>query len=141
MTAGPDQPSPTKHLERVMDGVAREYYRRLAEEGEVATTRCPSCELTSFPPRQRCRECGAETEWVALPREGILEAFTTQETALRFAAPVVLVLARLGDAVVPGVADRPYEQLRIGDRVEVEPRLEPSLGLVLVHYRCRGREA
>lgn len=138
MSAAPEQPTPTKHLERVMDSCPREFYRRLSD-GEAATTHCPSCAVTSFPPRERCRDCGQTTGWVSLPRTGRLEAFTTQETALRFAAPAVLALARLGEAVVPGIVDGRYEELRVGDEVEVDPRPEPALGLTLVHYRRTGR--
>ena len=118
----------------VMDDAAREFYRRL-EAGELATTRCPSCQpAASFPPRLRCTACGGTTEWVELPRHGRLEAFTTQEVAVRFRAPAVLALARLGDAVLPGIAERAYEELRIGDEVHVELRQEPEVGLTLVHY-------
>lgn len=132
-------PAATKHLERVMDETARELYRRLHEDGCLATTRCADCERTTFPPRPRCPGCGATTIWIELPRTGTLEAFTTQETALRFAAPAVLALARIGDAVVPGIADGAYEELRIGDEVTVELREQAELGMTLIHYRPTGR--
>jgi uncharacterized OB-fold protein len=122
-----------------MHPTAREYYRRLAQDAP-ATTRCPSCAgPAAFPPRARCGECAGPTEWVALPRRGRLEAFTTQETALRFGAPVALALARLGEAVVPGVIDAGCGELHVGDEVEVDLRPEPALGLTLVHYRSVGR--
>ena len=138
MTGGLPETAPTKHLERVMGPAAREYYRRLAEEDELATTRCPRCERVSFPPLERCARCGAATEWVALPRHGRLEAFTTQETSLRFAAPAVLALARMGEATVPGIVDEAYDELRIGDEVEARAVAEPALGLSLVRYRRVG---
>ena len=134
MSPDAPQPAATKHLDRVMHATAREYYRRLAN-GEPATTRCSRCAgPPRFPPLPRCGECGEPTEWVSLPRRGTIEAFTTQETALRFGAPAWLALVRLGEAVVPGVIDTDAE-LRVGDEVTVELRPEPALGLTLVHYR------
>ena len=138
--AGPPPPHPAKYLERAMHPAAREYYRRLAA-GRPATTRCPACERTAFPPRVRCERCGGATEWVELPPTGTLEAFTTQETALRVAAPAVLALARLGEVVVPGIADGGYDELRIGQAVEVETFLEPALELTLLRFRTSSGEA
>ena len=126
-----------KHLAREMDSTAREFHRLLAEEGRLATTRCEGCERTSFPPRERCPDCGAAQEWVDLPLQGRLHAFTTQETALRFRAPAVLALCELGDAVVPGIVEAPYEELRIGQEVEVELRQEPETELTVLFFRSR----
>jgi uncharacterized OB-fold protein len=120
-----------KHLDRVLDGAAREFYARL-ERGELATTRC--CEQTAFPPRMTCPRCGGEPQWVEIPRRGRLEAFTTQESAVRFAAPAVLALARIDGAVLPGIADSEYDDLRIGDEVRVELRAHADLGLTLLWF-------
>jgi uncharacterized OB-fold protein len=130
----PPLPSPTKHLLREMDGAAREFYRRLAEDDQLATTRCERCAHMSFPPRLRCPECGGEQIWVELPRRGRLYAFTTQETALRFRAPAVLALAELGHVVLPGVAEGPYEELDIGQLVRIELRPEPETGRILLAF-------
>ena len=125
-------PSPGKYVERALDDAAREYYRRLAESGTPATTRCPACEQTSFPPRLRCPACGGEVEWVELPKRGTLYAFTTQETAVRHAAPALLALVQLGDVVVPAISGAAYEDSQIGDEVDVEPMPEPDIGLTLL---------
>ena len=127
-------PQSGRHLERAMDDAAREFYRRLAD-GSPATTRCASCDVSYFPSRLRCPACGAATEWVELPRRGVLEAFTTQEAAIRFRAPEVLALARVGDVVVPGIAMASVEELAIGAEVDVEPFREPDTGLTLVGLR------
>ncbi len=129
-----EAPRRGKHLDRTMDEAAREFYRRL-EGGSLATTRCPRCELTSFPPRLRCPECGGPAEWVELPRRGVLEAFTTQELAVRFRAPAVLALARIGEVVLPGIAAAAYEDLAIGAEVDLEPFAEPETGLTLIGFR------
>jgi uncharacterized OB-fold protein len=125
-------PSPAKYVDRALDEVAREFYGRLADGRGPATTRCPACEETRFPPRARCPACAGEVEWVELPRRGTLHAFTTQETAVRFAAPAVLALVELGDVVVPAIVETAYEELAIGDEVEVEGMAVPELGLTLL---------
>ncbi len=134
MTENLPPPSPSKYLRAEMTPVAREFYRRLAEDGQVATTRCGRCERASFPPRARCPECGAEQTWVELPARGRLYAFTTQETALRFAAPTVLALVQLGPATVPGIVRAPYEELRIGQQLAARTFIEPEIGLTLVEF-------
>ena len=127
----PSPPS-AKYVERAMDETAREFYGRLEQGGPPATTRCPACEETRFPPLARCPRCGGEVEWVELPVRGSLYAFTTQEAAIRFAAPAVLALVQLGDVVVPAISGAGYDELEIGDEVEVEPMPEPELGLTLL---------
>jgi uncharacterized OB-fold protein len=133
MSAGLEPPSPSKYLLREMSPAADEFYRRLAG-GRLSTTCCESCGGTSFPPRERCPSCGVAEAWVELPMEGRLHAFTTQETALRFAAPAVLALAELGDAVVPGIMSVPYAELRVGQQVTARPFPEPESGLTLLEF-------
>jgi uncharacterized OB-fold protein len=130
----PGPPHPAKYLHREMDEAAREFYRRLEQDGRPATTRCEPCGRTTFPPRMRCPRCGGDQTWVELPRRGRLHAFTTQEGALRFRAPAVLALAELGDVVVPGIVNAPYEALRIGQAVAVHPHPEPETGLTLLRF-------
>lgn len=137
MAEGPPPPSPVKHLLRELTPVAAEFYRRLAEHGRPSTTTCARCQRTGFPPRLRCPTCGGAQEWVELPLEGRLHAFTTQETALRFTAPAVLALVELGPVVVPGVLHQPYEQLAIGQPVTLRPFTEPQTGFVLLEFRPR----
>ena len=129
-----------KYLLREFDDVAREFYRRLAEDRQLATTRCVSCADTTFPPHARCPRCGAPTRWVELPHRGRLYAFTTQETAVRFAAPAVLALVELGEVVVPAIARAPYPELAIGQEVSVELLDEPDTGLTLLEL-VSGRSA
>lgn len=128
-----EPPAPSKYLLREMSPAADEFYRRLAG-GQLCTTCCESCGGTNFPPRERCPSCGAAETWVELPMEGRLHAFTTQETALRFAAPAVLALAELGDAVVPGIMNAPYAELRVGQAITARPFSEPVSGLTLLEF-------
>jgi uncharacterized OB-fold protein len=128
-----DAPPAAKYLDRDLDPLGREFYRRL-ESGELATTRCVRCERTTFPPLVRCAVCGGATEWVAIPRSGRLYAFTTQETGLRFTAPVVLALVELGEVTLPAVTHTPYGELVIGQEVTVEPFAQPDVGITLLSF-------
>jgi uncharacterized OB-fold protein len=134
MSEGAPDPTPAKHLLREMDAAAREFYRRLSQDGRLATTRCERCARTSFPPRTVCSTCGGPLAWIELPHRGRLYAFTSQETALRFRAPAVLALAELGDVVVPGIAAAAHSELRIGQEVWVQPLPEPETGLTLLSF-------
>jgi uncharacterized OB-fold protein len=131
--SGLGPPAPDKYLRREMDAATAEFYRRLSQ-GELSTTRCDGCRRATFPPHDRCPVCGQAQSWFELPRRGRLHAFTTQETALRFRAPSVLALVELGEVVVPGIAEAPYPELRIGQEVRVELRPEPDTGLTLLAF-------
>jgi uncharacterized protein len=133
----PAQPHPAKYLRREMDHVAREFYRRLSDDGRLCTTRCKSCDRVEFPPRSRCATCGEDELWIELPRHGRLFAFTIQEVAIRFRAPDVLALAEIGEVLVPGIVKAPYEDLRIGQEVDVALLPEPETGLTLVAFEPR----
>jgi|tagenome__1003787_1003787.scaffolds.fasta_scaffold20759424_2 uncharacterized OB-fold protein len=129
-----------KQLDRDRDATAREFYARL-EAGTAATTRCPACGTTRFPPRARCATCDAPTEWIELPSRGRLHAFTMQERALRFGAPELLVLVELGDVVVPGVMAGPIDERAIGDEVELAADRVDDLGLSVCRFRPAGPAA
>jgi uncharacterized OB-fold protein len=127
-------PAGGKHLGRELDALGKEFHRRLAAD-RPATTRCPACARSEFPPRLRCRRCGTEQEWEDLPRRGRLYAFTTQETALRFAAPTVLALVDVADVRLPCLLEEPIAQLRIGQEVALAGRPEPESGLAVLVAR------
>ena len=122
------------YLLRDLEPQAAEFYRRMGE-GKLMTTRCPSCEETSFPPRLACRQCGGRTEWVEIDSQGTLEAFTTQESSLRFSSPTVLALVRLGPVVLPGIIEEPIEDLRIDQLVRAELFPDPDTDLTLLRFR------
>ena len=81
-----------------MSAAAREFYRRL-DADELATTFCTACERFSFPPRERCANCGGVQEWRPLSGRGSVYAFTAQERGLRFTAPDVVGIAELEEGV------------------------------------------
>ena len=103
------------------DGATGPFYQFL-REGRFCSTRCPACGHIPFPPRLFCPACGSQkVEWVDLPGECELYAFTQQERSLRFIKPDVLGLVMIaGVGLVLTSIDAPFEALRIGQRVTVE---------------------
>jgi uncharacterized OB-fold protein len=129
---GPDPA--LKYVLRELGPPAREFYRRL-DAGELATTFCAACERFSFPPRERCADCGEELAWRPLSARGSIYAFTAQERGLRFTAPDVVGIAELDEGVrVFGVFDDGLEDLAIGLPVEIHLRRDVP-GMTLLGFK------
>jgi len=101
-----------------------EVYTRLAS-GRLATTRCLECRASAWPPRGFCGECASDRfEWVDLPGEGTLHAFTVQETGLPagFQGPRVFAIVEVGEhRVFSVIVDADPARLAIGQRVRLTP--------------------
>jgi uncharacterized OB-fold protein len=101
-----------------------EFYRRLAE-GRLCTTRCSGCGRTSWPPRGFCPECAGDTfEWVDLPAEGTVHAFTVQDTGLPagFTGPRVFAIVRVGrQRILSILVDADPARVSVGQRVRLRP--------------------
>jgi uncharacterized OB-fold protein len=113
------------------DSATERFYQHLRER-QLKSTRCERCHVVAFPPRSFCPSCHAEdVEWVDLPKQGTLYAFTTQDRSLRFPAPDVLGLVEFEGVgrILSHVRGR-YEDLAIGDRVTLD-FVEVSSDLVL----------
>lgn len=119
----------------MQDRAAQEFFS-LLERGEFRTTRCRACGEVHYPPRVVCPSClGEEMEWVALPREGTLYAFTQQRDAIRCQKPEVLGLVELeGIGNVFTRIDAPLEELRLGMRVAFGTWTSPD-GVTLHQFR------
>lgn len=80
------------------------------------TTRRRNCSNVDFPPRMFCSRCYAEDmEWVEVPKEEKVIAFTRQKRALRFTDPETIGVLEIG--YFPRVITKiEGEDLRIGDR-------------------------
>lgn len=119
----------------LQDEAAREFFSRL-ERGLFQTTRCTGCGKVLYPPRVVCPHClGGDLEWVDLPREGVLVAFTWQEASLRCRKPDVVGVVELeGAGNVFTRIDAPYDELSVGMKVVFDTWTSPD-GLVLHQFR------
>jgi uncharacterized protein len=111
-------------LEAADHNKLHEFYARLAV-GRLSTTRCSACGRTAWPPRGFCGECVSDAfEWVDLPTEGTIHAFTVQETGLPagFDPPRVFAIVKLdAHRVFTVVRDAAPATLSIGQRVRLVP--------------------
>jgi uncharacterized protein len=111
-------------LEAADHNKLHEFYARLAV-GRLSTTRCTACGRTAWPPRGFCGECASDAfEWVDLPTDGTIHAFTVQETGLPagFDAPRVFAIVKLdAHRVFTVVRDAAPASLSIGQRVRLAP--------------------
>ncbi len=101
-----------------------EFYVRLAQ-GTLATTRCAACGTRAWPPRGFCGECASDRlEWIDLPREGRVHAFTVQETGLPagFDGPRVFAIVKVDDlrifTILMGAGPA---SVAVGQRVRLAP--------------------
>jgi len=101
-----------------------QFWKGLAE-GKIYATRCKKCNTVYFPPQADCPvDMSSEMEWVELPREGVLEAFTkvyARPQGFDDLEPYVIGIATLSNGVrVMGWVEPPDERcIKVGDAVEV----------------------
>jgi uncharacterized OB-fold protein len=111
-------------LESADHNKLHEFYARLAT-GRLSTTRCTTCGHTAWPPRGFCAECASDAfEWVDLPADGTVHAFTVQETGLPagFAGPRTFAIIKVdGHRIFAVVNDADPAAMRIGQRVKLAP--------------------
>jgi uncharacterized protein len=111
-------------LETAEHNKLHEFYSRLAA-GRLSTTRCTRCQRTAWPPRGFCPECASDAfEWIDLPPEGTIHAFTIQDTGLPagFDGPRVFAIVKVHDhRIFAIVRDAPPASLAIGQRVRLAP--------------------
>lgn len=101
-----------------------EFYAQLGA-GRLTTTRCADCQRLAWPPRAFCAECGSDRfDWVDLPGEGTIHAFTIQEVGLPagFQGPRVFAIVKLGDLRVFSIlVDAEPAKVAIGQTVRLCP--------------------
>jgi uncharacterized OB-fold protein len=101
-----------------------EFYARLAA-GRLATTACAGCGRLAWPPRGFCPECGAgDVEWREVAGEGIVHAFTVQETGAPagFAVPRIFAVVKVDDLrIFTVLVDADPAAVHLGQRVRFTP--------------------
>lgn len=110
--------------------------------GRFTTTRCRADAKLLWPPRTVCPEChGTDLEWVELPRTGRLYAFSAvlagAPLGMEAEVPFAVGLADLDGAplrLFGRIVGAPWNELRIGDPVRVEPFDLPD-GRVFYRFR------
>ena len=120
-----------------------EFYEYLAA-GRLVTTACRGCKRMDWPPRGFCPQCGSDQyDWVDLPQEGTLHAFTVQETGVPpgFDKPLIFGIVKIHDLrlfsrIVEtdpgalGVGKRVrFTSLRVADDSEGKHRYLPAFKL------------
>ena len=111
-------------LESAEDTKLHAFYARLGE-GRLTTTACADCRRTAWPPRGFCPECGSDRfDWVDLPSEGVVHAFTVLETGVpaRFESPRIFAIVKVDAhrifSVLVGVDP---SRVALGQRVRLNP--------------------
>ena len=97
------------------------FYEALQEE-KLVTTACTRCEQRHWPPRVVCPNClSDQLDWVALPNQGTIHAFTIQETGVPPGFPRPLLFAVVF-----------IEELRIFTRLVETESAQVQRGLTVV---------
>ena len=97
------------------------------KKGRLTTTKCRNCGALLWQPRVVCPRCNGDAmEWVDLPKDGRLFAFTAvfagAPLGMEKDVPFVVAVIELDGAplkLVARVDDAAYEELKIGDRVRL----------------------
>ena len=98
------------------------------KKGRLTTTKCKACGALLWQARVVCPKCNGDAmEWVDLPREGRIYAFTAvyagAPIGLEKDVPFVVAIVALDGSplkVVARIDDARYEDLRIGDPVRLK---------------------
>ncbi|MDI6707591.1 MAG: Zn-ribbon domain-containing OB-fold protein [Candidatus Thermoplasmatota archaeon] len=112
--------------------------------GKFTTTRCKKCSTILWQPRVVCSEClSTELEWIELPKEGELFAYTAMvlgaPLGMEKEVPFVIGIVKLDGIdlkILSRIDDVKYEDCEIGMRVELKViRLEDER----VFYRFKPK--
>ncbi|MCX8137308.1 Zn-ribbon domain-containing OB-fold protein [Pyrobaculum aerophilum] len=95
------------------------------KEGKIYATRCKKCGQVYFPPQADCpNDMTSDMEWIELPKNGVLEAFTkvyARPQGFDDIEPYMIGIATLTNGVrVMGWVEPPDEKcVKVGDEVEL----------------------
>ena len=100
------------------------FYEHL-EHGRLTTTRCGDCGRAAWPPRGWCPECGSDRfDWMELPTQGVVHAFTVQETGLPegFDGPRVFAIVKVGaHRIFAILVEADPAKIALGQAVRLKP--------------------
>lgn len=113
--------------------------------GRLTTTRCTGCGTLLWQPRVVCPQCNGDAmEWVDLPNEGSIFAFTAvyagAPLGMEHEVPFVVAIVELDGAplkVVARIDGAAFEDLRIGDPVALKV-IELRDGRVWFRFEPKG---
>ncbi|HLE46304.1 MAG TPA: Zn-ribbon domain-containing OB-fold protein [Thermoplasmata archaeon] len=97
-------------------------------KGKLTTTKCPKCGTVHWQPRVVCPKCNTDAlEWIDLPSEGELFAFTAVMAGAPIGfekdVPFVTGLVKLAGTEIlltARIDGARYEDLKIGDKVRLK---------------------
>jgi hypothetical protein len=110
------------------------------KEGRLTSTKCKDCGFVPWPPRVVCPKCMSDNlEWIELPEEGEIYAFTVQESGvpMGFKAPLIFAMIKIGEVrFLSRIVDANPEEVKVGGRVKLKvlevpnDRVLPAFALV-----------
>lgn len=122
------------------------YHRLRSVFYRMQAARCRACRLTEFPPRRRCRQCGAEDmEELFLSGRGKILSYTqvfSPARGFRDASGSVTALIEMeeGVRVIAQLTDVDPENVATGQDVEMvvrRLRADQEQGLLVYGYKFR----
>ncbi len=119
-------------LESAEQNKLHEFYEYLAA-GRLVTTVCKECKRWDWPPRGFCPRCASDRyEWVDLPRDGTIHAFSIQESGVPagFERPLIFAIVKIyGIRIFARLVETEPGAVALGKRVELAPvRVAPDPG-------------
>ena len=100
------------------------FYTRLGE-GVLTTTRCTACGTRAWPPRGFCGECASDRmEWIELPPDATVHAFTVQDTGLPagFDGPRIFAIVKIDELrIFTVLTNADAASVAIGQHVRLAP--------------------
>ncbi len=112
-------------------------------EGKIYATRCKKCGKIYFPPQADCPDdLSTDMEWIELPRDGILEAFSkvyARPQGFEDLDPYMIGIATLSNGVrIMGWVEPPDEKcVKVGDEVLADiKKVKEKFIIVLKVMKC-----
>ena len=124
-------------------------WRRIPSRYRLEGTKCNTCNTPFFPPRKVCPKCRRKSKIVPFVFSGKGKVYSFTEISvppkgLERQIPYVLAIIELdeGPRVTGQIVDARYEDIKIGDRVEVVfRRLQQNDPEGIIHYGFKFRLA